>query len=86
VPPLGSETVASGSQGPGRSCAFCGFEGKLSGEHIWPEWVREIILTDMPETGGYVWAEHKPDEPRRSRYEEAYRVRSAGGRDGAGRP
>jgi hypothetical protein len=70
--------VATGSQDPSRGCAFCGFEGKLSGEHIWPEWVREIILTDMPKTGGYVWAEHKSDEPRRSRYDEAYRLRPGG--------
>jgi hypothetical protein len=53
---------ASGEQGGGRRCAFCGCTGKLSGEHVWPKWVRDVILSDR-RRGGYVYADATPGEP-----------------------
>jgi hypothetical protein len=55
---------ATGEQDTGRTCAFCGYQGKLSGEHVWPEWVRNVILPDT-RTGSYVLAEHRPGEPQK---------------------
>lgn len=36
-----------------RSCVFCGYEGKLTAEHVWPAWVDQYIPTIPGGTAGY---------------------------------
>jgi hypothetical protein len=52
---------ARSARNVGRSCAFCGEKGDMSGEHVWPKWVRNVILPDRRGVGGYVWARAVPE-------------------------
>jgi hypothetical protein len=36
-----------------RSCVFCGHEGKLTVEHVWPAWVDQYIPTIPGGKAGY---------------------------------
>src|SRR5919106_151931 len=36
-----------------RSCVFCGQEGKLTAEHVWPAWIDQYIPTIPGEVLGY---------------------------------
>jgi hypothetical protein len=43
-----------------RFCAFCGTRNKLSNEHLWPEWVREVLIPQHNQAAPYVWTEGRP--------------------------
>jgi hypothetical protein len=35
---------------------FCGSRKKLSKEHLWPEWVRDVVNPDRRGVGGHFWS------------------------------
>lgn len=48
----------------GRTCAFCGYRGALSREHVWPKWLEKVIPRYGPRSETYL---ELPGVPRQHR-------------------
>jgi hypothetical protein len=49
-------------------CAFCGWEGKLSGEHVWSAWIANLLA---PHATGFNFHHHNTETSKTYRWQKA---------------